>query len=367
MKLADFKESTSINVSQYTDAINALSHAKKACQAILEGRLNLYRGTRAIYSSSNKYHDLPNDDFMLYEFGGRQSPRNSLTGGNMIQSLTKIHPEWINSNFPRRDMSTFCTNSLSNAQAFGKIGLVLPYDSVNNFAIVSDDLNLTSVHTNKFGKHHLLKMQNGVMTFIGGLSQFFKILTDIRNEAKKKGEEYSHMIDALKSAADLSAFTNKQFVKYLSSIPIVQVIDRHHKWLKDIDTNIVYHKWSFDDLRTLDAFYTAYRKSIAGHIFVADNISTSATEKLLDVVHDDLPSNVIIKSTRPATLNITVHNFSDMLTELRTAKEPKEIWFEGPYLIIANSGGIDNTTEAKFSSDILNGKELHVLMKEAIK
>jgi hypothetical protein len=153
--------------------VTVLHRAKRACRAAMQGQPLLFRGVQSFKAFADHVYYLPYE-YALYEFSGRTTPRNSATGRNLIQSLTKIHPEWKASGLPSRELSTFCANQADHAGDFGQLGIVLPFDRVINFGVIEDDLNLKKVHTNDDGQHHLLKMQNAVALFVLEMTDIIK-------------------------------------------------------------------------------------------------------------------------------------------------------------------------------------------------
>lgn len=304
--------------------VDALRQAKRACSAILLTQPALYRGAQNLGSFADRKYYLPNE-FVLYEFSGRQSPRSSATGNNMMQSLSKIHPEWTKLNFPRRDLSIFAANKEVDAATFGQVGIVIPFDSVVKFAITKDDFNLKRVHQNNNGSHHLLRMQNAVISFLGGLEA---LLADTR-----KALEHAPSVEMYKSLAAQEHLSDSQFKTYLTDNPLISAVLKHGDWLSSTADRTM--EWKSSDLKILDELYSLWLSN--SNVFTNYSMTSSATLKMASAFGDKMPSQIMHKSMHPKTLGAEVTDFNGMLTSIRSS-ELKEVWFEGPYFILTNHG-----------------------------
>lgn len=301
--------------------VTVLHRAKRACRAAMQGQPLLFRGATSFKAFADHVYYLPYE-YALYEFSGRTTPRNSATGRNLIQSLTKIHPEWKAAGMPSRELSTFCANQSDDAGDFGQIGIVLPFDRVVNFGVTEDDLNLKKVHTNDDGDHYLLKMQNAIATFILGMKdviQNFHALDDAWLQTWSEGE-------ARESA--------KQIRKKLADIPLIKALSQHEEWLESAAQSR--KSWTSEDLKIVDELYDTWLKS-KNVQFIQDQASHHATEKMLAIFQKEKVSDVLLHAMRPKNLGAVACDYEQMLNEIRTP-ELREIWFEGPFFVLANFG-----------------------------
>lgn len=320
------KQSDELKGNKDDVIVDALRDAKRACAAILMTQPVLYRGAQNLGAFANSKYYLPNE-FVLYEFAGRQSPRSSATGNNMVQSLSKIHPEWTKLKFPQRDLSVFAANKDVDADDFGQVGIVLPFDSVTRFAVTEDDLNLKRVHINNNGQHHLLRMQNAILSFLRGIGDLID-LTHSTIAALGTPD-----IKTYKSLAAQEHLTDGQFKRYLDSNAFISSVMKHSDWVRS--TNDDTKQWTRADLEILDELYSLWLSH--ANVFIGHSLTQSATLKMASAFDDKIPSQVMLNSMRPKTLGAEVTDFSGMLTSIRSS-ELKEVWFEGPYFILANHG-----------------------------
>lgn len=301
-----------------------LSRAKRACKSILLTQPLLYRGVNTTSFADAKYA-LPNE-FTLYEFSGRTTPRNSATGINMIQSLLRIHPEWEKAGFPDRRLSVFCANQSDDASDFGQIGVVLPYDTIHTFGVTEDDLNLKKVHKNEKGEHHLIKFQNAAHTFLGGMSVFY---TPIR--AINGGDKI--LLQRLKAETGFELRSDDAFIKYAKNLELIKAIEKiTFEWIEKVGDRK--YEWTPADLRILDELYEAWKRSKDSNL-IANRFSQFEYERMREVFLDEKPSEVFLHSMRPKTMGASVCDYNQMMNEIRT-DGLREIWFEGPYLLIVN-------------------------------
>lgn len=301
--------------------VTALHRAKRACRAAVQGQPLLFRGTKSFKPFADHVYYLPNE-YALYEFSGRTTPRNSATGRNLIQSLTKVHPEWKAAGMPSRELSTFCANQADDAGDFGQLGIVLPFDRVVNFGVTEDDLNLKNVHTNNGGAHHLLKMQNTVALFILEMKDIIKnfhALDDIQIQSWSEGSTRE---------------STKQIRKRLADIPLIMALNKHEKWLETAAQ--ASKSWTPDDLKIVDELYDARLKS-RNVQFVQNQMSQQVSDRMFAVFQNEKVSDVLLYSMRPKNLGAVACDYEQMLNEIRTSKL-REIWFEGPFFVLANFG-----------------------------
>jgi SpoVK/Ycf46/Vps4 family AAA+-type ATPase len=94
--------------------------------------------------------------------------------------------------------------------------------------------------------------------------------------------------------------------------------------------------WDSTDLKIVDEIYSAWQKSKDVQ-FVKDHASAFIVDKMLAVFQNEKVSDVMLQAMRPKTLGATACDFEQMLNEIRTTKL-REIWFEGPFFVIANFG-----------------------------
>lgn len=334
--------------------ISALHRAKRACKSILLTQPVLYRGSQSFSDYADHIYYLPNE-FAIYEFSGRSTPRNSATGNNLVQSLTLQHPEWKKAGFPARDLSVFCANKAEDADDFGQVGIVLPFDRVMKFAVTSDDLNLKVVHKNESGDHHLLKMQNAVSAFIRALKSF------LDEEVEPVVDNWQHgNLDAWKNYTGDSGMSDVRYAKKISTIPLVQSVRKHAGWLEEARRSFG-RQWTVDDLKIIDELNEAWKKS-RSEAFVDRVLPQFYTDKMESVFENDKVSEVFLHALRPKTLGADVYSYEDMLNEIRTTSL-KEIWFEGPYYVIANHGDEDMSGE-RFKRFLEQDKTMQHILTE---
>lgn len=315
--------------------VTALHRAKRACKSILLTQPALFRGASGFKEHASHIYYLPNE-FALYEFTGRETPRNSATGKNMIQSLTRIHPEWQKMDFPARDLSVFCANHTDDASDFGQVGIVLPFDRVMKFGVTEDDLNLKIVHKNDHGAHHLLRFQNAISAFLSGLRD---LLTDAKIALDNWNSD--NQITVFKQLAKKENVPNAQFKKYLEALPLVAVVLKHEDWMETAQHSV--KQWTPNDLKIIDELYDAW-KECKDDEFIRHDMTMYSTDKMRMTFVDEKPSELFLHGMRPKTLGAEVTDYEHMLNSIRSTKL-KEVWFQGPYFVLANHGDEDMSGE----------------------
>lgn len=116
-------------------------HCPRNLEAIAKGEAPLiFRGTE---QKSNKYQDIKYGDIKWLYSSVRTKPRKSLTGFNLFLSYVSQAPDWKRA--PNRAYSSSCTDDLKMSMKFEGSGdsyVVIPVDTVNNFAVTREDFNL---------------------------------------------------------------------------------------------------------------------------------------------------------------------------------------------------------------------------------
>jgi hypothetical protein len=131
MKLKELHEST----NEYAVLVDAI---KKYCEnnfsLISSGKVTpLYRGT-----AQKNYHSA-GSGYRFLVSSARTEPRKSAMDNNIFLSFVSNHESW--KDIPSREYSSFATPDVQRAVGFSPAWLIIPYDSVDRFAVMHDDFN----------------------------------------------------------------------------------------------------------------------------------------------------------------------------------------------------------------------------------
>lgn len=122
-----------------TDQITSIikKYCPKNFELLVSGKAPpLYRGTTQEHQTEG--------GLQFFYALGHSTPRKSLTGNSVFMSYVSESPAWVQ--YPKRTLSTFCSASSSQADAFGHdVHLIIPADAVGKIASCPQDFNEVEV------------------------------------------------------------------------------------------------------------------------------------------------------------------------------------------------------------------------------
>lgn len=217
----------------------------------------------------------------------RVKPRKSQTSSNLFLSYISQSPTW--QDIPARQYSTSCTTSLSTAEDFGDAYLIIPFDSVTEFAGCSTDFNLVPI-----GKD-------------GNMLDFLSCISSLRVEL------------------NLASHPNPSFSMMMNSNVLQKTMDE---------------MWSMEEIAQFSDMCEKARKFISGqppgYRYAFDDLDRELN-LLLDITGGKSLSD-FFKSLTPKKMGVSTGNIQ-ILKKLKSS-EP-EIWFRGPYLLIDINSMLD--------------------------
>lgn len=323
MKLSELFESD--------EQSNLSAFLKKASNAVaLAGKGHiLWRGHDGLEDATRfakEIGSIDNGSIVFFHVKGRQTPRESLTGSSLFLRLTKEMPAW--KDLPSREKSTFASNNSHKAAAFGQVGIVLPFDSVNKFATIRHDFNLKPVPT-PGGKRISLSdlsfeidvMFHETIKFIRRCRSFMKNPTEFGDVPAEDYESLKKLIEKFGLAdSDLTAAVNMNFS------------------LNDGDGSL-----KREVIVGLGNYLTAVQKAIDhSEIFIA--LTKSAMRRVLVGfqnyfnIHQKNLYTEIEEVLSPDNMGIDLFNDLSSATKDMDKKLTTELWFEGDYLLIIGEG-----------------------------
>jgi hypothetical protein len=282
MKVTELLEAT----DQYAELVTRLkTNCPKNLRALVQSDLPLLRGDSRMLGMSVTAEG---HKFAWAQFPARKTARVSQTGNNLFLSWVSSAPQW--KNVPKRAYSYFATLSYEDADNFGKVSLIVPFDTVTNYAAMPDDFNLLEIGDGRYD----------LMT----LAETFSATVRDAYQARERTSDI-----------ELSAIVN----------------------LPGTDVDIDGGRLSPKDFKHLDQLFSqliAFDKS-SDLLAKSDRLRSlhSDVQELRDVLGDQSFLSWLQDNVSPADLNVST--FSSLTAIAASQPPPKsEIWFEGPYISI---------------------------------
>lgn len=293
MKLKELHESA----DEYAALVDAI---KKYCRnnfsLISSGDvMPLYRGT-----AQKNYHAV-GDGYRFLVSPTRTEPRKSAMDNNIFMCFVSNHESW--KDIPSREYSSFATPDIDRAAGFSPAWLIIPYDSVDKFAVMHDDFNYSVPDSS-----YIPDIQESVMHLFEEMPRanydedFKKIISQKELHFKR---DHQYTITEIKKLSDLIA----QLIEYFKA----------HDALSDEQDNLKY---------SLEEVESEFGKNIWQ--WMEQNLT-------------------------PKKLGVGTLPFD----KINSIPSSAEVWFSGAYIAIQGSSTTD--TEQMLWSDWFTQLELDVL------
>jgi len=308
MKLSQLFESN----NGYLTLVELLKrNCKKNFASLCSGRVQpLYRGMAVAaseYTSTDK-------GYRFLITAERKTRRSSTftDGNNILLSFASNHSSWHN--VPPREYSSFMTPSFYDAKLHGYPWLIIPYDSVDSYAVMSTDFNYSVPDISPF-----TRLQDAIRKAQDHMIDEFD--EELKNLISR--EELSFPRDHMYSLDDIKKLSNsvKQLMDYVNK----------HEDLFSFNNDELYHlQHALNDVK---------------------NALRDIETEFGDDLWDWLENNLI-----PEQLGVEIFNF-DQLNRLPASGE---VWFVGPYVAITGN-------DPKDREDLINSEWLAQLCQDVLK
>ena len=293
MKLRELHEST----NEYAVLVDTIKKYCKNNFSLISsgGGMPLYRGT-----AQKNYHSAG----IGYRFllsSARPEPRKSAMDNNIFLSFVSNHESW--KDIPSREYSSFATPDINRAAGFSPAWLIIPYDSVDKFAVMHDDFNYSTPDSS-----YIPDIQESVAHLFDEMpranydADFKKIISQKELHFKR---DHQYTITEIKKLSDLV----EQLIEYF----------KEHDALSDEQDNLKY---------SLEEVEREFGKNMWG--WMEENLT-------------------------PKKLGVQALSFN----AINNIPSSAEVWFRGPYVAIQATSTVD--TEDVFTSDWFTQLALDVL------
>jgi hypothetical protein len=266
-------------------AKEALAPCKKTLKLMAADKMpTLYRGMDTGVALK------PGGDIKFALFSERSEPRRSRTDSSVVLSYTMSSPAW--KSVPNRSYSVLCTPARSVAEDFGEPYIVVPHDSVTEFAVMQKDFN-----------HHEV-----------GDSQLIDLLGEIQWIRKKMSKMVGNVPEELMKTFDAPVI-DKSSISLLTLAEIKELSDAIHQ----------VHTWQNDhpDSDTFDSI-------------------DSELESLYEMTGGEPLYSFLHSEITPQKMGVKVVSAAGLKSAARSAVS--EVWFRGPFVaIFPTSTAFDDT------------------------
>jgi hypothetical protein len=254
------------------------------------------------------YDDVHDCTYTVYEMSGVEKTRIPRATPDFVFDIIRNDPDWKALNLPNRLKSTYCSNKASRFNFHnddGVFALIFPFDSVDNFGVVSEDFNYNEQLFAALGlSKNSDAFQITVLILLDQLLLF--TLTEFLQHVDDDDEELKPICDQIKeflskNSNSVSEFNSKQWNDFDSVINNIMNSTIKNDTLSDVQNEIN----EITDIPLVRYF--------CKNKFIPSKFWSKSMAPDVFIEHAKLKSV----------------NMDGMLNEL--SGEQKEIWFEGPY------------------------------------
>jgi len=168
VKVIDLFEASAVETRNYKLLVE---HLKKNCRANLNA---LAKSPKLLLRGDTGRGSYRIEEGSWFAAPARTQPRRSQAGNGLLLTWVSSAPAW--KDVPRRSMSTSCTPDYDHAAQFGNdIYIIIPYDTVKQYATSQVDFNYLELPNSEMG-------EEGLMSVLVIVAEAFGVMHELRDQ-----------------------------------------------------------------------------------------------------------------------------------------------------------------------------------------